>query len=531
MRNYFQMSVIIVLFLSLNTIMNSCKKEKELTPPLLTTATVSGITRTDAVSGGDITADGGASVTARGVCWGTANNPTVTGSHTSDGTGTGTFTSSISGLTAGTIYYVRAYATNSVGTAYGNEVSFTSTPVSLATLTTSAVTLVTSTTAESGGNITDDNGSDITVRGVCWGIAHNPTITDPHTSNGTGKGTFSSSITGLTAGTIYYVRAYATNGVGTAYGNEVSFTTTAASLATLTTTIVTSITATAAVSGGNITDDNGSNITAKGVSWGTAPNPTIAGSHTSDGTGTFSSSITGLTAGTIYYVRAYATNSAGTAYGNEVSFTSATSGGQTGTVTDIEGNIYITILIGTQTWMAENLKTNKYNDNTSIPRVTDNTDWANLTTPAFCWYNNEDVPTGNTYGALYNWYAVNTGNLCPAGWHVPTDTEWHTLILFVDPNATLSNPESLNAGNKLKESGTTHWPSPNTGATNESGFKALPGGSRDINGAFSHLGSSGYWWGSDNSTAWYREMDYNYSGITRVSPNQKNGFSVRCVKN
>jgi uncharacterized protein (TIGR02145 family) len=434
MKYLLQTLTIIVLFLGSMTLMYSCKKEVASTPPVLTTVTVSGITRTDAVSGGDITADGGASVTTRGVCWGTALNPATTGSHTSDGTGTGTFTSSITGLTAGTVYYVRAYATNNVGTSYGNELSFTSTPVSLATLTTSTVTLVTSTTAESGGNITDDNGSDITVRGVCWSIAQNPTITGSHTSDGTGKGTFSSSITGLTAGTVYYVRAYATN-------------------------------------------------------------------------------------------------SAGTAYGNEVSFTSATSGGQTGTVTDIEGNIYQTILIGTQTWMAENLKTNKYNDNSSIPRVTDNTAWANLATPGFSWYNNEDVPTGNTYGALYNWYAVNTGNLCPAGWHVPTDAEWHTLILFLDPNATLSNPESLNAGNKLKESGTTHWQGPNTGATNESGFKAIPGGSRDINGAFSHLGSSGYWWGSDNSTAWYREMDYNYSGITRVSPNKKNGFSVRCVKN
>ena len=226
-------------------------------------------------------------------------------------------------MTAGTLYYVRAYATNSIGTAYGNEVSFTTTASSLASLTTTAVTSITPATAVSGGNITDDNGSNITVRGVCWSTSTNPTVSDPHTMDGTGTGSFTSNISGLTAGTLYYVRAYATNSNGTAYGNEISFTTTTGTLASLTTTAVTAITATTAASGGNITDDNGSDITARGVCWSTSTNPTIADTHTSDGNGigVFVSNLTGLTTGTTYYLRAYATNSAGTVYGNEVSFT------------------------------------------------------------------------------------------------------------------------------------------------------------------------------------------------------------------
>ena len=195
------------------------------------------------------------------------------------------------------------------------------------------------------------------------------------------------------------------------------------------------------------------------------------------------------------------------------------------TLTDYDGNTYNTVWIGNQLWMAENLKTTKYNDGMDIPLVTDGAAWSNLTTPGYCWYDNDEATYGDTYGALYNWYTVETGNLCPAGWHVPTDAELTTLTTYL-------GGESV-AGGKLKETGTTHWNSPNTGATNESGFTALPGGNRHTSGTFSTIGSNGSWWSSTESTAshaWYRTMTSTDASITRYDPYKKFGFSVRCVR-
>jgi len=157
-----------------------------------------------------------------------------------------------------------------------------------------------------------------------------------------------------------------------------------------------------------------------------------------------------------------------------------------GTMTDRDGNVYTSVTIGTQTWMVENLKTTKYKDGTDIPLVTDDTEWANLNTPGYCWYNNDAATYKNSYGALYNWYAVSTGKLCPTGWHVPTDAEWTTLTTYL-------GGESV-AGGKLKELGTTHWTTPNTGATNETGFAALPGGYIYYDGTFDFIGNIGGWW-------------------------------------
>ena len=202
--------------------------------PTVSTSAISAITSTSASCGGNVTADGGASVTARGVCWSTTANPTTANSKTSDGSGIGIFTSSITGLTAGTTYNVRAYATNSVGTSYGSNVTFTasSTSSSAPTVATTAISAITSTTASSGGNVTLDGGASVTARGICWSTTANPTTANSKTSDGTGTGTFTSSITGLTASTTYNVRAYATNSVGTSYGSNISFTTAAVSTGT-----------------------------------------------------------------------------------------------------------------------------------------------------------------------------------------------------------------------------------------------------------------------------------------------------------
>ncbi|MEK7718341.1 MAG: fibrobacter succinogenes major paralogous domain-containing protein, partial [Bacteroidota bacterium] len=349
-----------------------------------------------------------------------------------------------------------------------------------------------------------------------------PTISNSRTTDGNGIGSFVSSITALTPGTKYYVRAYATNSAGTSYGNEVSFTA-LANLPTATTTSATSITATTATSGGNVTADGGGAVTARGVCWSTNANPTTANSKTSDGTGTgsFTSSITGLIPNTTYNIRAYATNSVGTAYGSNLSFT--TTAGSGSTITDIDGNTYSSVTIGTQVWMDSNLKTTRFNDGTAIPLVTDNSTWTWTSTPGYCWYNNA-AANKNTYGALYNWYTVSTLILCPTGWHVPSDAEWTTLTTYL-------GGESL-AGGDLKETGTTHWLSPNTGATNASGFTAVPGGSRNNNGSFLYVGIGGYWWTSSEygSYSWYRSILNDKSNVNRNYNYRRYGFSVRCLK-
>jgi uncharacterized protein (TIGR02145 family) len=296
------------------------------------------------------------------------------------------------------------------------------------------------------------------------------------------------------------------------------------SLPVLTTSAVSNLTLTTASCGGNITSDGGSSITSRGVCWSIGQNPTITDNKTTEGTGTgsFTSTISGLSPSTTYYVRAYATNSGGgTGYGNAVLF--ATLQG----VTDIDGNLYHTVTIGTQVWMVENLKTTKYRDGTQITNVTDATAWFNLNigTGAYCNYNN-DANNATTYGRLYNFHAVkDSRGLAPKGWHIPTHTEWTTLSTYLGGDNI--------AGGKLKETGITHWISPNVGATNQTGFTAIPGGFRSYSGFFSNIGEYGDWWSSteySSNEAWSWYMYYNYSAINSINRYKTFGYSVRCLK-
>lgn len=286
---------------------------------------VSLIKTTSATCGGNITDDGGSPVTARGICWSATNQTPTTSltTKTTDGTGTGIFTSALTGLVNGTSYYVRAYATNSKGTIYGNALTFSS-AADLPTVSTGVANAITTATATVTGSITYDGGGSITGKGICWSTNPTPTIADKITNNGTGNTSFSGNLTNLSPGTLYYARAFATNSIGTGYGNVVSFNTVALKTPTVTTTSINSILAFSATGGGSITNDGGSSVTSKGICWSTSPGPTISlSTKTSDGTGssTFTSNLSGLTNGTTYYVRAYAVNTIGTSYGNEVSFT------------------------------------------------------------------------------------------------------------------------------------------------------------------------------------------------------------------
>jgi len=197
----------------------------------------------------------------------------------------------------------------------------------------------------------------------------------------------------------------------------------------------------------------------------------------------------------------------------------------TSNVTDADGNVYRSVAVGSQTWMSENLRTTKYSDGLAIPNITGTIEWEELTTGAYCWYNN-DVNNKTTYGALYNGHAVNTGRLCPAEWHVASDAEWTTLINYL-------GGESV-AGGKLKEAGTSHWSTPNAEATNLSGLAFLPGGDRDDYGRFENIYLAGYWWSSTANYSfsnWLRLIGNTGGAVTRPSYNKEFGFSVRCVKN
>ncbi len=332
-------------------ILASCKPDLE--KPTVVSNPVSQITETTAVSGGEVTSDGGTEVTSRGVCWSVNTNPTIENDKTIDGVGIGSFQSILSDLSQNTTYYVRAYATNSEGTSYGEEVSFTTLEmidddtddtddndntdddtddeeeeeivVELAVVTTLSVTDITETSAVAGGEVISDGGAEVTERGVCWSTSQTPTIDDSFTTDGNGVGLFNSNLSDLSQNTTYYVRAYATNSEGTAYGEEISFKTMEEIIIvepTIATLEVTEVTQTAAVGGGIVSSDGGSEVYSRGVCWSVNPNPTLNDDFTTQGAGLgeFTCNINELTPNTIYYVRAFATNDIGTSYGEAVSF-------------------------------------------------------------------------------------------------------------------------------------------------------------------------------------------------------------------
>ena len=341
---------------------------------------------------------------------------------------------------------------------------------------------------------------------------------------------------GLVPDLTKYYRAFCKNSLGIGYGEQASFTTYLA-LPALTTNSVSQITSSGATAGGNVTSDGGSAVTIRGVAYGTLQNPTTANSSTSNGAGTgaFTSTLSGLTSSTFYYVRAYATNAMGTAYGSQVSFTTSLPGVRcngTPTVTDIDGNIYNTVQIGSQCWTQSNLKVSKYRNGVNIPTGLSDNAWLNANYGAYAIYNNDPVNDG-LYGKLYNNYAVTDSlGLCPTGWHVPSDAEWTIL-----ENQLGGSSE---AGGALKSTATQPtpggWASANTGATNSSGFTALPGGQKAFNTPFSYVTINGFWWSSSvyitqvGTYAWGRKLYNDGSSINRHNYNRQSGFSVRCLR-
>ena len=293
----------------------------------------------------------------------------------------------------------------------------------------------------------------------------------------------------------------------------------------ITTSTATSITATGATTGGVVAADGGASVTARGVAYGLSSAPTTSGTITNNGTGTgsFSSTLTGLTSFSTYYVRAYATNSVGTSYGNEINFTTLFECGLS-MMTDVEGNTYNTVQIGTQCWSQSNLKVSKYRNGDNIPTGLSNSQWGSASSGAYAIYDN-NTSNNTLYGKLYNGYAANDSRgLCPTGWHVPSDTEWASLITFLGGSSV--------AGGKMKS--TTGWNSPNTGATNSSGFTGLPGGGRLGGGVYGDLGNVGHWWSTtiigSAGWAWYRSLNTSFNSVANNANPQAYGYAVRCLR-
>ena len=521
-RLFFNVITLFILIL-----INSCLQPEIV--PVLTTKDVSSITQNSVICGGYITSDGGLDIISRGVCYSINLNPTISDKKTIDAAGTGEFVSLLTGLTANTEYYVRAYAKNSKITVYGNQIKFKTLSATLPILSTNDPSEITYNSATSGGNIISDGGTAVLMRGVCWNLTGNPTIMNDKTTNGSGIGSFTSSITNLNDGTIYFIRAYASNSIGTVYGNEINFKTIPALLPTVNTTNIFSITSTSASVSVQITNNGGGKITECGVCWNTSANPMIENSKLTSplNLDNFQCLLSGLKESTLYYVRAYAINSAGISYGNTINLKTYTS-----TITDIDGNIYNTVAIGTQTWMVENLKTTRYRNGEQIPYVSSSTDWVNLSTGAYCWYD-DVISNKDLNGALYNWYVVNDSRMIsPVGWHVASVADWTKLITYLGGTNL--------AGGKLKETGTLHWRTPNFGATNESGFTALPSGLRSYtDGKYwygpmsNHLYSNGHFWSSSEKDAligWGYDVDSSHSAVYKDYDNKKVGYSIRCVK-
>jgi len=510
----------------------------------LTTTAISNPTKTTATSGGNISTDGGATITARGVVWSNTQNPTVETNlgKTNNGTGTGQFTSDITGLSAVTTYYVRAYATNSKGTAYGNQVQFTTSAIPAPTATTGTASNQNYTTATLNANVNANNESTTVTFEYGTTTAYGQTIAaTPSPVTGSTNTNVSANLSGLAAGTTYHFRVKAESAGGISYGTNATFSTIAYTVPVLTTTAASAITQTTATSGGNISTDGGATVTARGVVWSATQNPTVETNQgittNGSGTGSFTSNLSGLIAGAKYYIRVYATNSVGTSYGNEVSFTTLPANE---TVTDIDGNVYTTVTIGTQVWMVENLKTTHYRNGEAITNVTDNTAWTTAG-PAYCWYNNDATSNKATYGALYNWFAVvDSRNVAPTGWHVPTDAEWTILTNYLTNNGYgYQGSGSDIAKSMAATSGWTNFGTLGTigndpTSNNSSGFKAVPGGYRYYsNGGFDDIDNGGDWWSStpyDASLAIIRNLYFDNVNNRSFNNNKQFGFSIRCLK-
>ena len=630
--------------------------------PTVTTQTVTNVMSNSATCGGIVNYDGGTAVTAYGVCWSITQNPTVSGYHTTDGSGTGSFTSNLTGLSPNTTYYVRAYATNAAGTAYGQQQSFSTTPaaqpcpgmptvtdydgntyntiqigtqcwmkenlktthlnngVSIPFVQDSATWVNTSTAAYYYHNLDAYgclyNFNALKSEKLCpagWRVpTYDEVFTTLSNTLGTGAGgkmkttgttywispnTGANNNSGFSArgggnclgSSVYGIKEYGTfwtstlypNGSGsyaydydleyngdgiyrrgnsnydysmyTAYGLSVRCIHddgNSAALPSVTISALALQTHTSANCYAVVTDNGGATIIARGVCWSTSQNPTLNDNHTTEsgGIGSFSNSITGLTPGTLYYLRAYVTNSAGISYSDQFTLRTSQPCPGAATVTDYDGNVYNTVQIGSQCWIRENLRSTHYSNGTSIPLGNDTS-----STTAYRYYPGNNISNVSAHGYLYNWKAAignstpsdavisDAQGICPTGWHLPSQSEWGQLDNYVYQEwiaVSPGTPVVVIDDVVAYLSRDTGWVSSSVALTfnNFTGFSAIASGIRGSSGSF-NLGYATYYWssrylelaeGDEIITYYIQYNDYDFLWGT-ISPEY--GISVRCVKN
>ena len=514
------------------------------TPPTVMTTGVSDVAHTTAILNGSVVYIGGAPVAARGFCYDTVMHPTMESASVSCGSGPGSFTTNLLNLKSSTTYFVRAYATNMWGTNYGEEKSFTTLTEYAPSVEILPASDISFTSFVCSGDVTDSGTYAVTARGFCWANTPDPVITGEHLHVGSGAGAFSAVLADMQPETTFYVRAYAMNSVGVTYSTPIT-------VSTLTPTIPTVSTDT--VNGynectGTVLADGNAPVTHRGFCYDTLPNPTLENGvvvAADGGMGEFTATLTGLPIGKLYFVRAFATNAKGTAYGNQIHFLA---GCDTKTLTDYDGNVYNTVTIGTQCWMKENLKTTHYSDGWPI-------EWryGELSPEVpYYYYPDHDVNNVAEYGLLYNWPAVMRNSsasdslpsgvqgICPPGWHVPSVAEWYQLTGYLNnqPLYFCDNNQN-NIAKALAD--TTGWLSfgdacavgNNLNSNNATGFSVLPAGY--WMGGYYGTGFSqyAYFWSTteqNNDVVSGRGLDWRYPDVKNVGMNKNSARSVRCLR-
>jgi len=492
------------------------------TLPTLTTQAVTVLSSSSAFGGGNISADGGSTVTQRGVCWNTSPNPTLANNFTVDGTGLGSYGSTMQPLSPATTYYVRAYATNANGTSYGSQVSFVTAAANSSgntpTISTNQVVYMDSLSAFCGGNITADGGLAVTARGVCWAIGTTPTINNSRTLDGVGGGNFNSRLPNLLPNTTYFVRAYATNAAGTAYGISFGFTT--KGYATVVTDSVYDIMALSARAAGRVLSDGGVPVTERGFCWSYSPNPSVDENKVlvGSGLGTFLEKIRLLPSNTSIYVRAYAINSIGLSYGKQIIIRTLNCDSKIVEVLNPEtGRTWLDRNLGACRVSTSSDDEDSYGDLFQWGRIADGHQYRISSTIDNL--SNSDNPghsefiisnnTPNDWISTQNtnlWQGVNgINNPCPIGFRIPTASE-----LAIERSSWTTDDATGAISSPLKLSMT--------------GYRSPQ------NGSLFYVGTIGYYWTSNvlgtNSTLLF----FNSSSTNMILNQRASGHSVRCIK-